>query len=240
MQFYFVRHGQSANNALYDRTGASTGRSHDPELTEIGWRQAECVAKFLAQSDPTVVITGRDPQNLAGFGITHLYCSLMVRAVGTGSAISEALGLPLHAWEDLHEEGGIYLDDAGTGQKVGKPGHNRAYFEANYPRLVLPQHMGDAGWWNRPYEEDDERPVRASRFLAELLARHGGTDHRVALVSHGGFYNHILAQVLGLLHPERHWFVLNNTAITRLDFGETAVDVVYMNRVDHLPRELIS
>lgn len=238
MQFYFIRHGQSANNALYDTNGSSNGRSYDPELTEIGQQQAALVAQFLRQNNPNAVVWGRDPQNVRGFGITHLYCSLMVRAVATGHAIAEVLNLPLCAWEDVHEEGGLYLDDEVTGLPVGQAGHNRAYFAANYPRLVPPATLGDEGWWNRPFEDIHERPARAHRFLRELLERHGNTDDHVAVVSHGGFYNLFLRALLQYPHPERFWFVMNNVAITRIDFGETSI--AYMNRVDFLPRELIT
>ncbi|MEW5719039.1 MAG: phosphoglycerate mutase family protein, partial [Chloroflexota bacterium] len=82
MQFYFVRHGQSANNLLYDTTGASDGRSEDPALTALGRRQAEILARFMKQNDAAFRLSF-DRQNLGGFGITHLYTSLMVRAVAT-------------------------------------------------------------------------------------------------------------------------------------------------------------
>ena len=49
MQFYFIRHGQSENNALWERTGSSEGRSEDPELTALGHRQAKRLAQFLRQ-----------------------------------------------------------------------------------------------------------------------------------------------------------------------------------------------
>jgi len=92
MQLYFIRHGQSANNALYDRTGSWSGRSHDPELTDIGKRQAEYLARFLRQANPGASTNGWDPHNVSGFDITHLYTSLMMRAVQTGSIVAEALG----------------------------------------------------------------------------------------------------------------------------------------------------
>ncbi len=41
MQLYIIRHGQSFNNALWDRTGGGNGRLPDPHLTEIGQQQAE-------------------------------------------------------------------------------------------------------------------------------------------------------------------------------------------------------
>jgi 2,3-bisphosphoglycerate-dependent phosphoglycerate mutase len=240
MQFYFIRHGQSSNNALYDSSGSNKGRSYDPELTEIGWRQAALVAEFLRQANPNAPVRWRDAQNIAGFGITHVYCSLMVRAVATGDAIAAALQLPVHAWEDLHEEGGLYLDDEETGSLVGQHGNNRAYFSTHYPRLVLPDTVGEDGWWNRPFEEVDQRSARAQRFLRELLERHGATEDRVAMVSHAGFYNLFMMALLNRPQLDRFWFVLNNVGITRIDFTSTEINVVYMNRLDFLPRDLVT
>ena len=246
MQLYFIRHGQSANNALWSATGESNGRSYDPELTEVGQSQADLVAQFLHQGDPTLASRGIDPQNLTGFGITHVYCSLMVRAVSTGHTIADALDLPLHGWEDIHEAGGLYLDDEATGTQVGQMGHDRTYFQARYPRLVLPDTVGDGGWWNRPFESWEERLPRAQRFLNELRQRHAGTDHRVAMVSHGEFYNWFMVALLNLPSLSRQWFVLNNAAITRVDFHkddatqEGELRLAYMNRADFLPRNMIT
>ena len=246
MQFYYIRHGQSENNLLWQRTGSSEGRVADPGLTEVGRRQADVLAQFLSDSDPARAAKAWDSQNLAGFGLTHLYSSLMVRAVATGTVVAEALGLPLVAWEDTHEAGGIYRRDEETDERVGLGGNNRAFFEAHYPGLVLPESLGGEGWWNRPHETHEHRPVRARRFLQELLERHGGTEDRVALISHGGFYNYVLSVLFRVPELRRVWFTLNNAAITRIDFwdggeeGGERIDVVYMNRVDYLPAELVT
>jgi 2,3-bisphosphoglycerate-dependent phosphoglycerate mutase len=242
MQFYFIRHGQSENNLLWLRTGAGQGRSEDPDLTSVGRQQAQRVARFLKRVDPAVAddFYGRDVQNVTGFGLTHLYTSLMLRAVATGTMIAQALGLPLVGWKDLHETGGIFLDDGDSGERVGLPGKNRAYFESHFPNLALPDDLGDEGWWNRPFEEYEDRPLRAQRVLRELLERHGGTDDRVAVVSHGGFFYHLLRVVLSLPEDDAPWLSMNNTAITRIDFDKERVSLCYLNRVDFLPRELIT
>jgi len=225
MQFYFIRHGQSENNALWLRTGSEEGRSDDPGLTDLGRRQTEALARFLVTAD---------------LGITHLYTSLMIRAVATGAILAEALGLPLVAWEDLHEVGGIYLEDKATGERVGRAGANRAYFAAHYPGLILPDSVTEAGWWNRPFEEREQRPARARRFWTGLKARHGHTDDRVAVISHGGFYNHLLAVLLDMPTREGYWFVLHNTALSRIDFPGERVELVYLNRTDHLPPDWLT
>ena len=240
MQLYFIRHGQSENNALWTSTSSAKGRSEDPGLTEVGRQQAEFLAQFLRQADPTVTVNGSDLQNVAGFGITHLYTSLMLRAVATGTIIARALDLPLVAWEDLHEWGGIYLRDEQTDEPIGLPGRNRAYFEVHYPDLVLPDSLGEAGWWNRPFEEPELRLPRAKHLLRDLMERHGHTDDRVAVASHGGFFNYLLAAILKLPGREGFWFVLNNAAISRIDFDDEEIRLSYLNRVDFLPKELIT
>ena len=242
MQFYFIRHGQSENNLLWLRTGDSQGRSEDPDLTSVGQQQAQRVARFLERVAPVVAngFHGRDGQNVTGFDLTHLYTSLMLRAVATGTMIAQVLALPLIGWKDLHETGGIFLDDGDSGERLGLPGKNRAYFESHFPNLVLPEDLGDEGWWNRPFEEYEDRPLRAQRVLRELLERHGGTGDRVAVVSHGGFFNHLLGAILSLPEDGAPWLSMNNTAITRIDFDEERVSLRYLNRVDFLLRELVT
>ncbi len=242
MQLYFIRHAQSENNARFVETGSMASRTPDPDLTPTGRLQARVLAEFLKQyrPKPDVQPTGHDPQNLGGFGFTHLYCSLMVRSIVTGTELARALELPLVAWVDLHETGGIHDLDRETEERVGLPGRNRAYFERNHPDLGLPADLGEEGWWNRPYEDREQRRHRARRFLGALLQRHGGSQDRVAVISHGGFYNHFLRAVLDLPEEDQAWFTLNNTAITRIDFEGEQTWVSYMNRLEFMPEELIT
>ncbi len=242
MQLYFIRHAQSENNARFVQTGSMASRTPDPDLTPTGRLQARVLAEFLEQRrpKPQAQATGHDPQNLGGFGFTHLYCSLMVRSISTGTELARALELPLIAWEDLHETGGIHDLDPDTEEPVGLPGRNRVYFERNHPELGLPAGLGEEGWWNRPFEDREQRRLRAQRFLRVLLQRHGGTQDRVAVISHGGFYNHFLRAVLVLPEENQAWFSLNNTAITRIDFEGERTWVSYMNRLEFMPEELIT
>ena len=239
MQLYFIRHGQSENNLLWETTGASTGRSDDPELTEVGRKQAEALARFLS-CEPVVSSTNSfDQHNFSGFSITHLYTSLMVRAIATAAVVADALNLPLMAWEGLHETGGIYHEDDPTGERAGRPGKNRAYLAEHFPNLALPISLGEAGWWDRPFEEREQRPVRAEQLVRELLERHGGRQDHVAVISHGGFYNVLLRSIFKI-EREDCWFGLNNTGITRIDYSADGVALTYANRVDFLPKDLVT
>jgi 2,3-bisphosphoglycerate-dependent phosphoglycerate mutase len=240
MQLYFIRHGQSENNLLWVRTGSSVGRSQDPALTRLGRQQAELLAQHLRRTESIDASGERDLQNVSGFAIAHLYTSLMIRSIATGTIIARTLDLPLVAWEEVHERGGIYLKDEQTGERIGQAGANRAYFETHYPDLVLPDSLDEDGWWSRPFEEYEQALARARRFLRDLSQRHGDTTDRVAVISHGGFYNCLLAGLLRLPQPNGYWFALNNAAITRMDFRPEGVSMIYANRVSFLPKELVT
>ena len=245
MQLYIIRHAQSENNLLWQRTGSSNGRIPDPTLTEIGRQQARLVAQFLARSTGEAPTAERD--NRDGFGLTHLYCSLMERAVLTGAYIAQTTGLPLVGLMDIHEWGGIYAIDEETGEKIGLPGPNRADFAARHPILVLPESLNHKGWWNREPEPVEERPSRARRFWQFLLEQHGQSNDRVAIVSHGGFMQTLLKTLLNRSEPDITlglpadvWFVTNNVSISRIDFEADHFRIGYLNRVDFLPDELIT
>ena len=258
MHLFFIRHGQSANNRLWDRTGGNLGRTEDPELTETGYQQAQLLAEYIRRTDdaarngqPLTVDGPASPGPLGSevvngfrrdyYGFTHLYTSLMVRSVLTGTPLSRAIGVPLHGWVDVHETGGIYLDDELSGEPQGLPGRTRAYFVERFGHLVLPADLREDGWWNRPFEADHERPERARRVLIELLTRHGGTNDRVAVVSHGAFYNYLMRVIFGG-DTSKSWWMMNNTGITRVDFSNDGnrTMLVYHNRTDHLPEGLIT
>ena len=77
-----VRHGQSAANL----EGVFAGQI-DPALTELGYRQAECTAEFIART----------------YTVDGIYSSDLQRAYHTGLAVSEKLGLPITTDQGLRE-----------------------------------------------------------------------------------------------------------------------------------------
>jgi len=238
MELYFIRHAQSANNKLYDETGAWNKRDSDPELTELGHEQARRLAEPIACANGST--PRRDYVNRGSFGFTHLYSSLMVRALATAAYLSAALDLPLVVWEDLHEVGGIFYIDDETGERIGQPGKTRSELAARFPQAQLPETLGEDGWWNRSHESVELQSRRARRLVSALVERHGGSDDRVAVVSHGGFYNLVLAELLTTQADNGFWFIINNTGITRLNFEAEGIGLAYANRLEHLPAELIT
>lgn len=266
MYVYLIRHGQSANNLLYAQTGSDTGRDFDPPLTDLGERQAEALARFIASgplifkathqfgisetfSDPVLLANGAqepcddpDPCESGDRILTHLYTSLMRRAVQTALPTARALGLPLTGWLDLHEGGGLFLEDLATHVNVGQPGPDRVEMAARFPELVWPADLGDGPWWNRPFEEKPERLPRARRVLEELLRHHPPeSDDRVAFFTHAAFTNYFLAAVLGFEDRAGVWFSMYNCGITRIRFRPQGEPVIlYSGQIDHLPQELVS
>jgi 2,3-bisphosphoglycerate-dependent phosphoglycerate mutase len=240
MQLYFIRHAQSTNNRLWLQTGAAAGRELDPPLTDTGQQQARLLGVFLTHTSRFPGSTIYDPFNRAGFRLTHLYCSLMTRAVQTALIVAEVLDMPAVAWPEWHEGGGLYLTDETTGESVGQPGPSRAELEEKFPQLTLPDTVGETGWWNRPYETEAACRDRAREAVRALRERHGGTLDHVGIISHGAFYNYFMCELLQIPYGSRLWLGLANTALTRVDFHEQSLEVIYTNRADHLPAELIS
>jgi 2,3-bisphosphoglycerate-dependent phosphoglycerate mutase len=246
MELYFIRHGQSQNNANWGNPDYK--ENPDPALTDIGHEQACHVAEFLKESQNITNPKSWNIQNRMGFGLTHIYTSLMQRAVNTAAPTARALGIPFAAWQEIHESGGIFERD-GERRLQGLPGQSRAYYEQYFPELGLPDRLDGTGWWNRPFETEEECHARAEQFLSDLLARHGDRDgqpeQRVAIFSHGGFFVHLMFAILNTPWRQaapgfKSWFMMNNCAISRIDFHPGSIDIAYINRTDHLPDHLIT
>lgn len=247
MQLYFIRHGQSVNNA--GANDPNYKESPDPWLTEIGLAQAQILSEYLEKNQPITAHQGWDLHNRHGFGITHIYTSLMERAAHTASYTARRLGVPFAAWEEIHESGGIFGRD-GEMKLKGLAGKPRSWYEANFPELLLPEHLDGAGWWREhPFETEAECQLRAQRVWKELLSRHrdqtGQPEQRIAFVSHGGFFVHLMCAILNL--PWRQasnglnsWFMLSNCSFSRIAVHKEEVSICYLNRTDHLPSDLIT
>ena len=246
MEFYFIRHGQSQNNANWNIPDYQ--ENPDPSLTELGHEQARLLAEFLKKNQTITNDKVWNIQNRYGFGLTHIYTSLMERAVYTAAPLAQALDIPLTTWKEIHEEGGIYSREENA-NRLGLPGRPRSFFSQNFPTLTLPEDLDETGWWNRPFEAEEERQPRADQVFADLVARHrdqeGQPEHRVALVSHGGFFMRLVSAMLKLPFQQaalglKSWILLNNCSISRFDIHKQEINIAYINRVDFLPDHLIT
>lgn len=242
LQLYFIRHGQSENNAIMHEMGREeylVKRQPDPDLTPTGEEQAKKVAEFINRPMSS---EGFDPQNREGIGLTHLYCSLMIRAIKTGRAIAEKTGLDLVALPEVHETGGMFTAEIVDGEPVltGLSGPGKSFFASEFPELVLPEDLSEEGWWAREKEPREEYRQRAQYVIDQLVERHGGKDHRVGIVMHGGIFARILTALFDI-QAEKYWFLMNNCAISRIDISDDGhAMLAYMNKVDFLPDDLVT
>jgi broad specificity phosphatase PhoE len=243
MQLYIIRHAQSTNNALPNMRD----RVCDPTLTDLGFRQAEILAEHLAGAAHPEQKYGLDAEDTAvdtvrGYGIERLYCSAMHRAMQTAQPVGRALGLNPEIWLDIHESGGIFLDHRDERGVVGYPGKNRAEILVEFPNYVLPDSITEAGWWDVRNGQEDWPACQARAIrVAHQLRKWVDSDETIAIVTHGGFIDALLKALTSQL-PGNHMFYHHfNTAITRVDFdAEKRLNMRYLNRIPHLPHELVS
>jgi 2,3-bisphosphoglycerate-dependent phosphoglycerate mutase len=237
MRLYLIRHAQSGNNALIDEIG----RSHDPILTPIGVRQAERLAEYLCNQPemPTGAFgQERNPDDMP-YRFTHLYCSAMHRAAHTATIVGKALHMKPVIWRDIHEVGGIYLDEP-EGKSKGFPGLSRAELLNHFPDVEVSDEISETGWW--PVEagrESWDQAVERAKIIARALHERADAnpDDRVALVTHGAFMSLIIQQLVTRKNDPGLYFGHYNTAITRIDFNDRldTVRLHYVNRLEHLP-----
>lgn len=241
MILYIIRHAQSVNNALTNQAD----RVCDPPLTELGLRQAELVAQHLARGVNLELSVGVSDEDTTtrkgtGYGITHLYCSAMHRSMQTAQPIARALGLKPEIWIEVHEHGGIYLDHGQTEGIVGYGGLTRSQIMTDFPDYVLPELITEEGWWTGR-QEDWPTCLGRSLKVAEVLRDRAATDHRLAIVTHGGFIDGLLKALLNQLPSPHYFFYHFNTAITRIDFRRDGfLEIRYLNRIGHLPPDMVS
>jgi len=229
MHLSLVRHGQSFNNTLPD----GVGRVVDPPLTEAGVKQAPLVAKYLAEGPAKDTFHPQGPS--AGFEITRLFTSAHLRCLQTSAPIAEALNLDPEIWVDLHEECGIWMEGIEM-----LPGMKRSEIAEQFPRVRIPDEIGEAGWWNRPRETEAEWLARAKSVAEKLWADFGDTDERIAMVVHGGFIKDLVSALIAEGPLPTGDISSRNTSISTIAFFQGKAVVAYLNRIEHLPPDLVT
>ncbi len=250
MELYLIRHGQSYNNALLEQEPVA--RVHDPELTEVGKKQAQLLADYLMCSMEKLDKEGElDLPKASAYTehypsrINKLYCSAMHRALQTAQPLAKALKMNAHVWIDIHEHGGVYLENEGA--YTGHGGLTRSQITEEFPDYMLPDLITEDGWWlpTSAYEDlasCQGRAIRVADTLRRWAKEPETADDCVALVSHGTFIDSLIKALTGSLPGSGFYFNHWNTAITRIDFFTTIREmrIRYVNRVDHLPAELMT
>ena len=245
-KLYLIRHAQSANNVIWDGSDNPEGRISDPEITDTGHGQASRLGQHLAhpQGEPRKHPLGANCET--GFDLTHLYCSLMTRSIVTAEYIANACNLSLHALPDIFEKHGVFDVDEASKMR-GLPGPDRAYFNERFPGLKLPEEFNDTGWWNRPAEDEPAFLSRMQKVVENFREEHANSDNCIAMVAHGDFIDQFVNELMGVSRHSHNYqsewvanWTVHNTSISRIDFVGDSHSVVYLNRIDHLPAEMIT
>ena len=245
MELYIIRHGQSANNALIDQ---HVNRVDDPSLTEVGFQQADYLAQHFKHNTniENIVSSQTDSperKDHHDYGITHLYCSAMYRAMQTAKPMAQALGLTPHIQVDIHEHGGVWLTNDGV--TTGHTGMTRSQVEEEFAGYVIPDTVTDAGWWNPADGKEDvpgchARAMRVVELFKQRAQVEANQNDKIAIVTHGNFIDSLLKAFVGRLPAEDYFHWHYNTGITRLDFWNNRVVIRYINRISHLPSEIVT
>jgi 2,3-bisphosphoglycerate-dependent phosphoglycerate mutase len=231
MEVFLIRHGQSFNNTLPD----GAGRVADPPLTETGEKQAERVATHLRDAAAKMIFGVSDGVPDEGYGITRLCCSAMLRCLQTSEPIGKALGLRPEIWTDVHEEGGIWLEG-----EPDLPGMTRSEISSRFPDVVLSDEVSEDGWWLRPQETQAQWRTRAKLVGEQLMGEMAESDERIAVVTHGGFTSDLLSELLNGGPLTDGGFSTRNTSIAHIRFEPGQFHLTCLNRLEHLPADLVT
>lgn len=154
--------------------------------------------------------------------IDAVYSSDLYRARMTAGAITKYHDLPLHTDTALREL------NVGSWETVffGNIAHTD-------PLMVQKFMQQPAEWHVDGAETYFDVQARAYKALCEIAARHEG--QRVAVVSHGVTIRCIIAKVLGTpIERFGEVPIVNNTAVTALNYDNGIFSPVYINDYSHL------
>jgi broad specificity phosphatase PhoE len=177
----------------------------DVELNAKGVAQAELLAERLAEEEDFVA----------------LYTSTLRRAFATGEIIGRRLGLKPVIDARLVERN--------MGNVEGMTG---AEVQERYPEVHVAWKQGHK---RVPFPGEENRETfqrRLAEFLQDLCRRH--TDHKVAVVTHGGAMGMIMATVMALDQERRFPFWFENGSFSIVEFGGPFPRLLLLNDTCHL------
>ncbi|WP_017539247.1 histidine phosphatase family protein [Nocardiopsis halophila] len=169
---HLLRHGQSAFNAIYDRTGRDP-LIVDPELTPLGVSQAAEAAAGVRRLAPDLVVT-----------------SPLTRALQTALGAAGGLGVPIVV-EALHRE------HLGNTCDIGRPPRTLA---KEFPSLDF-GHLPETWWYTGRTDERgvavepeavlQERVAAFTEWLVHRTERSVRSVRSVLVVGHAEFFGRL-------------------------------------------------
>jgi broad specificity phosphatase PhoE len=120
----------------------------------------------------------------------------------------------------------------------GFRGIGRAEAEASFGECVLPEELGDEGWWPGHMEDDTSLWKRAGQAAEALRSLAGSADNKVAVIAHGTFTSRLISRLLECGPAPYSRFAMMNCSVTTLEVTDTKVRLLGANDVSHLPVSL--
>ena len=215
---YLVRHGESANNALPDPQ-----RVADPDLTELGQKQARHLAQHYRDFDR----------------IDQVLASPFRRTLQTAQPLLEVKAMRATIWADIYEVGGCY-DGHEAGKLSGAPGMTDTEIRSEFPEFDVPADINEAGWYkSRPFETWEIANTRAQTQAKKLLDTFKDKNTVVFCFIHADF-KQLLLQHLVSEQTEFHNGGITNSSVTHIHFDHDSGNVIDYCNTDHLQPDEIS
>lgn len=200
---FLVRHGQSEGNAALRFGGHS-----DTPLSQLGWRQADLTARYLAGKKVSVV-----------------YSSDLPRTMQTAQATADLLRLEIHSTPNFRERHVGVLSGLTFREAEEK-------FAAEYAALI----NRDFDFVMTDGESYRQMLARATAELDDILDRYRG--ERIAVFSHTGTICLLILHLLGSLdveNPRPIWVATRNCGIAHFEFKEKSIPRLHtVNETQHL------
>lgn len=185
MQLYLIRHGQSLVNVV---EGAD--RHRDDGLTELGRRQAQAVARCLADE-----LTGVDA----------LYSSSMRRATETAAYLAGALGVAVVEDDRIREMGNNRRDHTPW---PDLPAERGDFWPPSrpFPSVTPTMELGESSMHFR---------TRVGAFLEDMVVRHSG--RAAVVVAHWGVVDMVFDHMFNVGAWRPCHVAVDNAAITHVE-----------------------
>ncbi len=146
----------------------------------------------------------------------------------TAAAISEPLGLPVHAEPLICEYGRLYDD----------PGLSAAEMRERFPSVRLDSSFPSTGGWAADSDDESKEELveRASGTLEKLCRMRSSGERSVALVTHAHFSGYLVGMTLEipLARLSANRMRLFNSGVTCIEFFSDYRIVWYANATAHL------
>ena len=235
MRITFIRHAESVNNYLWYKNASYEGGSSDAPITDFGRQQAQALSDYLTVHRDT-------------FAFDRIYISPFLRTLQTAAAFSHLYeDIPQLVWPWIYEGGGVFSTNFETGERIVGGGLLHSEMQAQFPQFSLDDSINEEGWYHLGMVEPGyHRSYRANYVLHTLLEQFGKSEEHIALVSHGGFHNHLINAILGDTRQEKVWIDLENTAMSGFYYGRDQGEgfqegwwrIEYLNRCEWLGSNL--